>query len=255
VVLAVDVGNTNIVLGVFENNTLLFVSRVSTERYKMADQYAIEFEDILRLYGCSHTNFDGAIISSVVPPLQSTIKKAIVRLLNCRVLTISPGIKTGLNIKIDNPAILGSDLVCGAVAAIKKYKSPCIILDLGTATKISAIDKFGCFIGCSILPGVGISLDALSSRTAQLPHIEFDTAQVIIGTNTIDSMKSGIIFGTASMMDGMIRKYRSVIGEEAVAIGTGGFSSVIVPFCENEIIADSQLVLDGLYMIYQKNIA
>jgi len=252
--LTVDVGNTNIVLAAYENNESLFSSRLQTEPDKTSDQYAIAFNSILRLHGRTPEDFDGAIISSVVPPLQSTLKNAIAELLGCRVLTVGPGVKTGLNIKIDNPAMLGADFVCSAVAALKKYKPPIIVFDLGTATKISAIDKFGAFLGGSILPGIGISLHALSTRTAQLPHIDFDSAQQIIGTNTIDSMKSGIVFGSASMMDGMAQKYRSILGSESTIVATGGYSRVIAQYCETNIILDPMLVSDGLNIIYQKNI-
>ncbi|MCI6907599.1 MAG: type III pantothenate kinase [Clostridiaceae bacterium] len=252
-VLTVDVGNTNIVLAAYEADQMLFTSRIQTEPDKTADQYAIAFNSILHLNHVSEEGFEGAIISSVVPPLQTTLKTAVAKLLGCRVLTIGPGIRTGLNIKIDNPAILGADLVCGAVAALKKYKPPIIIFDLGTATKISAIDKFSSFVGCSISPGIGISLHALSTRTAQLPHIDFDTAQNVIGTNTIDSMRSGIVFGTASMIDGMAQKYRSILGEEATVVATGGFSQVITPYCETNILLDPTLVPDGLYCVYRRN--
>lgn len=250
-VLAVDVGNTNIVLGAYNNDELMFVSRVSTQKYKTEDQYAIEFSDILNLYGCKKRDFDGAIISCVVPPLQMTLIKAIDKLLGCKVITVSHENSAGLEIKIDNPAILGADLICGAVAAIKKYGTPCIVIDLGTATKISAIDENGAFLGCSIMPGVGISLDALSSGTAQLPQIGFKTVENVIGTNTVDSMTSGIVYGTASMLDGMITKYKKVLGENAHSISTGGFSGVISPHCESEIIYDPNLILDGLYYIYE----
>mgnify|MGYP000843554915 FL=1 len=252
-VFTADVGNTNIVLSAYDNDTRLFSSRIQTEANKTSDQYAIAFNSILHLNGISTKGFDGAIISCVVPPLQTTLRNAVQKLLGCHALIIGPGIKTGLNIKIDNPAILGSDLVCGAVAAIKKYKPPIIVFDLGTATKISAIDKFGSFLGCSILPGLGIPLHALSTRTAQLPHIDVDSAQNVIGTNSVDSMKSGIIFGTASMIDGMTQKFRSILGDEATVVSTGGFSAVITPYCETDIILDPSLVTDGLYLIYLKN--
>lgn len=253
-VLTVDVGNTNIVLGVYSNDRLLFVSRVATERHKTADQYAIEFSDILNLYGCEKRAFDGAVISCVVPPLQNHLIRAIEKLLGCKVMTVSHENSAGLEIKIDNPAILGADLICGAVAAKIKYGTPCIVIDLGTATKISAIDENGAFLGCSIMPGVGISLDALSSGTAQLPQIGFNAVENVIGTNTVDSMTSGIVYGTASMLDGMIAKYKRVLGENAHAVSTGGFSGVITPHCESDIVYDPELILDGLYTIYKNEI-
>ena len=252
-VVCVDVGNTNIVFGAYKEDVLLFTSRIQTELGKTADQYAIAFSAILQLYHCADVPCEGAIISSVVPPLQTTLKTALSRLLGCRVLVVGPGVKTGLNIKIDNPASTGADLVCAAVATLKKYPQPSIIFDLGTATKILALDKFGSFLGGSIMPGIGISLNALSTRTAQLPHIDLDTAQHVIGSNTVDCMKSGIVFGTASMMDGMVRKYRSILGADAHVVATGGYASAILPFCETQITYDPDLVMDGLYTIYRKN--
>lgn len=253
-VFTVDVGNTNIVLGGFDGDKLVFTSRVATEASKMEDQYAIEFADIIRLYGYSPSDFDGAIISTVVPPLITVLKSAVKKLLNCRVVVVGPGVKTGLNIKIDNPAILGSDLVCAAVGALKKHKPPMIIFDLGTATTITAIDRTGALIGGSILPGVKVSLNALSSSTAQLPHIDTELeGSLVIGSNTIDCMKSGIVLGTASMMDGMIDRYKEILGEDSVVLATGGLSGSIATHCRREVIIDQNLLSDGLYIIYKKN--
>ncbi|NLD86767.1 MAG: type III pantothenate kinase [Clostridiales bacterium] len=250
-ILTVDVGNTVIVLGAFDGNNLRFVSRVATEIQKTDDQYAIQLSDILSLYHCDTLSFEGAIISCVVPPLSLPIKKSIYKLLGCPVSTVSYKNAAGLDIKIDNPAILGTDMICSAVSAKRKYGTPSIVIDLGTATKISAIGKDGSFLGCSIMPGVGISLNALSSGTAQLPHIGFDDVEKVIGTNTVDSMKSGIIYGTASMLDGMIGRYKAILDENAKAIATGGFSGVIAPYCESKLIYDPNLVLEGLYEIYR----
>ncbi|MFZ2537947.1 MAG: type III pantothenate kinase [Oscillospiraceae bacterium] len=252
-VLTIDVGNTNIVLGGFENDELIFVSRVQTNKNKMSDEYAIEFDGILRFYKCTPEMFDGAIISCVVPPLNHMLKKAISRLLNCKVMTVSPGTKTGLNIKIDNPAILGSDLVCGAVSAIGRYPLPCIIIDLGTATKFSVLDKDGNFLGVSIMPGVIISLEALSASSAQLPHIDLRESVTLIGKNSPDSMRSGIIFGTASMIEGMVERINEELGQKATVIATGGVASNIIPYCKSEIIVDENIVIYGLKEIYNKN--
>ncbi len=253
-ILTVDVGNTNIVLGGYENDKLKFMSRIATEASKMEDQYAIDFCDIFKLYGYKSGQFDGAIISSVVPPLVPVLKRALEKLLRCKVFIVGPGIKTGLNIKIDNPGSTGADLVCAAVGALNKYTTPCIIFDLGTATTISAINDNGEMIGGSIVPGVKVSLNALSSLTAQLPHIDTElTGNVVIGTNTIDAMKSGIVLGTASMMDGMIERYREILGKNAVVIVSGGLATSIVPHCKTEVIIDSNLLIDGLYLLYKKN--
>ncbi len=253
-ILAVDIGNSNIVLGAFKDQKLKFVSRMATDKHKMEDQYAIDMKDILLLYGYGQDAFEGAIISSVVPALLPILKRAVAKCLHCeKVLTVSPGVKTGLNIKIDNPAILGSDLVAAAVAALEKYKKPSIIFDLGTATTISAIDRCGNFLGGSIFPGVGLSIEALAAKTAQLPHISVESADKVIGTNSEDSIKSGIVFGTASMMEGMIDRYREVLGEDAIVIATGGRAEDIATHVRREIIIDRDLLLEGLLMIYEKN--
>ena len=168
-------------------------------------------------------------------------------------LLVGPGIKTGLNIKIDNPAQTGADLVCVSVAAIKKYPLPSIVIDMGTATSITALDKDGNFLGGSIIPGVRISLDALTNRTAQLPQISLGDNAEIIGKNTVDAMRSGVLLGQASMIDGMIKKYKKVLGDDMTVIATGGIAGRIVRHCEEEIIYDENLLLDGLRFLYEKN--
>ncbi len=253
-VLTVDVGNTNIVLGGYEGEKLKFTSRISTETSKTEDQYAIELSGLMKLYGFMPHHFDGVIISSVVPPLISVLKRALNKLLKCKILVVGPGIKTGLNIKIDNPAALGADLVCAAVGAIKKYGSPLIIFDLGTATTISAINEKGELIGGSIVPGVKVSLNALSSKTAQLPHIDTELdSDIVIGTNTVDCMKSGVVLGTASMIDGMVARYREYLGDNATVVVSGGLAQSIAVHCKTKLSIDSNLLLDGLYEIYKKN--
>ncbi len=254
-IFTVDVGNTNIVISGYKNDKLAFTSRLATDKLKMEDQYAIEFSNIFRLYGYKAEDFHGAIISTVVPPLITTLKSAIKKLLNCKVFVVGPGVKTGLNIKIDNPANLGADLVCCAVGALKRYSSPLIIFDLGTATTISAINASGEFVGGSILPGVKVSLTALSNSTAQLPHINTEIdGDLTIGTNTIECMKSGIVLGTASMIDGMIDRYKAILGENATVIATGGLSEGIIKHCTKDIIFDQDLLSYGLYAIYKKNL-
>lgn len=252
-IFAVDVGNTNIVIGCYEEEKLKFVSRLATDTSRMEDQYAIEFSNILALYRCSPDCFEGAIISSVVPPLTPVLREALIKLFGCRVFVVSPELKTGLDIKIKQPSILGSDLICASVAAISQLPMPCVIADLGTATKIMALDSKGAFLGCSIMPGVKISLEALSSRTAQLPQINLESVTEVIGTTSIDSMKSGAVFGTASMIDGMIERYAEILGKDISAVATGGLAGVIIPYCRRRITVNSTLVLDGLYEVYLKN--
>lgn len=254
-VFTVDVGNTNIVLGGFDNeDRLLFTSRITTDHNRTADQYAITILDILELYHQKDKQFDGAIISSVVPSLVPVLREAIFKLMGIHSLVVGPGIKTGLNIKLENPAILGADLVCGAVGALMKYKAPLIVFDFGTATTISAIDKSGAFLGGSIIPGVNVSLKALSSSTAMLQDVYTGGSVPVIGMNTPDSMRSGLILGNASMVDGMIARYREILGEEAAVVATGGLASTVIKHCKTEgIIIDDGLLLDGLYGIYKRN--
>lgn len=253
-ILAIDIGNTNITVGLYCDNQLKFVSRLATERKKMPDQYAVELLQIFRLYEIDCSDFEGAIISSVVPELTNTIKKAAQLTTKHAPLTVGPGIKTGLNIKIDNPAELGADLVAGAVGAIAKHPLPALVLDMGTATKISIIDKSGNYLGCTIAPGVRLSLDALSKGASQLSAISLDAPQSPIGTNTVASMQSGIVFGAAAMIDGMIERIEQALGDKVQSIvATGGISGHIVKHCSKEIILDENLVLDGLMHIFKKN--
>lgn len=253
-ILTVDAGNTNIVLGGFENDKLLFLSRIATQTALMPDEYAVKFSEILALYGYSASDIEGAAISSVVTPLTPAFKAAVKRLTGCTAVTVGPGIKTGVNIRIDDPAALGADLVCGAVGAMEKYDPPCVIFDLGTATTISAIDRNRFFLGGSIIPGVKVSLKALSSAAAVLPDINTElSGDVLIGTNTVDCMKSGSIIGTASMMDGMAIRYKEAIGADAAVIATGGLAGTVLPYCREKFILDETLLIDGLYSLYKKN--
>lgn len=253
-ILAVDIGNTNIKVGAWDNGQLVFVSRLHTNTIKTRDEYAINLMDIFRLNECNAAQFDGAIIASVVPVLSLVFKAAVSAVLQTkRVYVVSPGLKTGLNIKIENPATLGADMVCSAVAAAAKYPLPCIIISMGTAIAIYALDKDGAFIGGSVAPGIFISMEALAMHTAQLPHISLDSPGALIGTNTVDCMKSGAIYGTACMLDGMTRKMRSELGGEASLVACGGSAQAIICHCEEQIIFDDSLVLEGLRLIYAKN--
>ena len=255
-ILTIDVGNTNTVFGGFDDDeALVFESRISTDRFRMEDQYAITLADILKLYEIDRSRITGAILSSVVPPVTSQLKAAVEKVCGCRVMTVGPGIKTGLNIKIDEPASLGADMAAVAVGAKEKYPLPAIVIDLGTATKILAVDRSGAFIGGIIAPGVKISAEALAAKTASLPLIGITNEPIkkVIGTNTIDCMRSGLLGGTAFMLDGMIESFQSEIGEKCTVIATGGFSGVIKPLCKTDFILDESLILTGLLEIYKKN--
>lgn len=252
-ILAIDIGNSNIVLGCFEHEKILFIERLSTNRNATELEYAIQFKNILELNDLYEQEFDGAIISSVVPGITHTIRDAVTRLIGKTALVIGPGIKTGLKIKLDNPTQLGSDCVADAVAAISEYPTPLINIDMGTATTVSVIDRDKNFLGGMIIPGLKTSLDSLTSRTSQLPNISLDAPKKVIGSNTIDCMRSGIIYSNASSIDGVIERIEEELGEACTVIATGGMSKVIVPYCRHEIILDDMLLLKGLMIIYNKN--
>ena len=255
-ILAIDVGNTNTQFGAFDDEEkLVFESRIATNQFRMEDEYAVTLMDILKLYGVDAGEFSGAILSSVVPPVTIQLKPAVEKVCGCRVKTVGPGLKTGLNIKIDEPAALGADLAAVAVGAKEKYPLPAIVIDLGTATKILAVDKTGAFIGGIIAPGVKISAEALAAKTATLPLIGIsgEPLKKVIGANTIDCMRSGLLNGTAFMLDGMVESFEREIGEKCTVVVTGGFSTAITPLCKTEFTLDENLILTGLLEIYKKN--
>lgn len=251
--LAIDIGNTNITLGAYNDASLSFTARIATNHNMTADQYAVEIKNILALHGLDYKKIDNCIISSVVPPLSSAVKNAVVTLCNIVPLVVGPGIKTGLNIKIDNPAQLGADLVVSAVGAVAEYTLPCIIIDMGTASTVSVIDKNAQFLGGVIAAGVGLTLKALTENTSQLPSIDITAPKSVIGKNTVDSMSSGLVFGTAAMLDGLIERISDELGETPTVIATGGLSRDIISHCKKDIIYNENLLLDGLKEIYEKN--
>lgn len=252
-VLAVDIGNTNIVFGGFEGSQVTFSSRISTNLERTEAEYVVLIRSIFEVYSINKEQIEGAIISSVVPPLTNILKTVLDKLTGKRTLVVGPGLKTGLNIVIDDPSELGSDLAVESVAAIAKYPKPLIVLDMGTATKFTVVDSRGDLRGVVIYPGVMVSFDALTSRAAQLPRISFDTPKRVIGTNSIMSMQSGLIYGSAGMVDGIIDRIEEELGEKATVVATGGLCETIVKFCHHEMICDSSLVLDGLRILYEKN--
>lgn len=252
-ILAIDAGNTNIVLGVIDDNGLVASGRLATNIYETDEEYAMKLYSFLSLRKA--LDIEGAIISSVVPALNGTLKRAVKFVSGIDALVVGPGIKTGLSIKIDDPAQLGADLVVGAVAAKAKYPCPIIIFDLGTATTGSVIDKNGDFLGGIITTGVKTSINALSSGTALLPQIDISAPKNVIGTNSIESMKSGAVIGTAAMLDGFIDRFEQELGEKATVVVTGGLGKVIAENCTHEVIIDKSLLIDGLKIIYDKNIS
>lgn len=252
-VLTIDVGNTNINLGLFDAETLCMSARLATERQKTEDQFAAEFMQLFSMHNISMQSIDGCIISSVVPEITLSISNAIQRLTDKQALVLQPGVKTGLNILIDNPAQLGADLAAGAVGAVVGYPLPAFVIDLGTATKIYAVDANKGFRGCMIAPGIAISLKALTDTSSLLPTISLEPPKKACGTNSVESMQSGVILGTAAMIDGLLDRFTDELGAPQTVLATGGLSSFIAPVCRHTVQYDSNLILKGLKAIYEKN--
>ena len=253
-ILAIDAGNTNIVLGCLVGESTRFTARFRTDRAKTEDEYALYFRSLFDLHQVDRQAIEGAILSCVVSELTDVLCKAIETVIHKRPMVVGAGLKTGLNIKIDNPAQLGADLVADAVAALAKYPSPIVIFDMGTANTMSVIDGEGRFLGGAIMAGPRLSVDSLSTRTSQLPHIELDFPAKVIGRNTIQCMQSGVIYGHAAMIDGLIERVQEELGEPlATVVATGGLSKQIIPACRHKIILDDDLMLHGLQIIYEKN--
>ncbi len=252
-ILCIDIGNTNIVLGGFMGETLAFTARIATNPSKTEDEYATKIRSILTLHKVEQKEVKGAIIASVVPPLNTVMREAVRIVYGVTPIMVGPGIKTGINIHCDNPGTVGADLICACVAAHHIYGSPSLVVDMGTATKLMLMDKTGTFCGASIIPGVNIGLRALSSQAAQLPQVSLVAPPSVIGKNTVDCMRSGVVFGNASMLDGMIDRFCEETGETLQVIATGGLAPTIVAHCKHNILLDEQLVLKGLFILYTKN--
>ena len=252
-ILAIDIGNTNIVVGCIDDEKTYFIERLSTVRTKTELEYAVDLKTVLDIYHIKKTDIEGCIISSVVPQITDIARLAAEKILKKEVMVLGPGVKTGLNIMMDNPGQLGADMVADAVAGLASYPVPFIVIDMGTATTVSVVNDKKQYIGGMILPGVGVSLDALTSRASQLSGISIDAPKHIIGKNTIECMKSGIVYSNAAAMDGMIERIEEEIECKATVVATGGLAKSIIPHCKREVILDEELMLKGLYIIYEKN--
>ena len=247
-IFAVDMGNSNIVLGCLEGKKLIFEERLATNMGKTSLEYAIMFKNLFELYGKIPTEVEGCIISSVVPQLTDTIAEAVKKVCGKSPMIVGPGVKSGIN-----PAQLGADLIAGAVAAVDEYEPPFIIIDMGTATTFSYVNEKKQFMGGAIMPGVVTALNSLVSGTSQLIRISLEAPKKVIGSNTIDSMKSGTIYGSAAMIDGMIERIEEEMGRELLTIATGGLAKLVVPYCKKKITVDDSLLVKGLGLIYEKN--
>jgi len=252
-ILTVDIGNSNIVIGGVEGEQILFEARLRTDTTKTSDEYCVDLKSLLDIYGFPVASVEGAIIGSVVPQVLNSIQTAIKKLTGKQSLVVGPGLKTGLNIKIENPAQTGADLVVGCVAALREHKPPMIVVDMGTATTMVVLDETGALIGGCICPGVKISMDALTERTALLPGLQLDQPKQAIGRNTIACMRSGIMMGTACMVDGMIERMEEELGSKTTVVATGGIAKFIVPMCKTPIIYDKDLLVKGLATLYREN--
>ena len=252
-ILAIDMGNTNIVIGGIDSVQTYFLERVTTDHIKTGLEYAINIKNILEIHNVDKSQVEGAIMSSVVPPLNAPISSAVKKLFGFRPKLVGSGMKTGLNIIMDNPKTVGSDMIVDAVAVVREYPLPAVVIDMGTATTMSVVDKKGNYIGGVIFPGLRVSLDSLSSKAAQLPSISLDIPKKVIGKNTIDCMRSGFMYGSAGMIDGILDRMEEELGEKPSAIATGGLSRFVVPLCRHKILYDEALLMKGLWILYEKN--
>ena len=251
--LAIDIGNTNIVLGGIEGEKTLFTERLSTDTGKTDLEYALLFDTALRIHSVDPASVSGAIIGSVVPPINSVIQAALQKVCSVQALIVGPGIRTGRNIRMEDPASVGADLIAGAVGALASYEPPLIVIDMGTATTLCVVDAQRSFIGGIIMPGIRVSLESLVSEASMLQGISLKMPRKVIGSNTVDAMRSGIMLGSASMLDGLIDRVSEELGTKPAIIATGGWSSRVVPACRHEIILDDNLLLNGLRLIYERN--
>ena len=251
--LAIDIGNTNIVIGCIHRDKIMFEARIATDRTRTSDQYGVEIKNMLEAYGARVGDICDCIISSVVPPVFNSVCTGVIKVIGKQPIVVGPGLKTGLNIQMEVPSQVGSDRIVIAVAALAEYCPPLILMDLGTATTIEVVAPGSVYLGGVIIPGVKVSVDALTSRAAQLPGISLDRPRQVIGKNTVDCMRSGIMYGTAAMIDGMVERMEAELGRSCTLVATGGMAQFITPLCRREIILEKDLLLKGLNVIYKKN--
>ena len=251
--LLTDIGNTNIVFGGLEDGEFRFRARIATDRGKSSDQYSMTIRKLMRLNGVEPSEIEDCIISSVVPPVLNSVKTGLQKIFHTKPMVVGPGLKTGLNIRVDDPARVGSDRIVAAVGALISHEAPLILLDMGTATTFEVVGRGNTYMGGCIMPGVRTALDGLISHSAQLPGISLEAPEKVIGINTEQCLKSGILCGAAAMIDGMLERIEEEIGEPATVLATGGIAPLVVPLCRREIILEEDLLLKGLAVIYGKN--
>jgi type III pantothenate kinase len=258
--LVLDVGNTNTVLGVFELNgdgtygDLRAHWRVSTNKTQTVDEYGVLFRNLFAMAGIDLGPLSGIVVSSVVPPLDSTLREVCEKYFNAKALFIEPGVKTGMPVHYDNPSEVGADRVVNSVAAFEKYGGPCIVVDFGTATTFDCVSAKGEYLGGVICPGIGISAEALFERTARLPRVDIRKPARVIGTNTVASMQSGLFYGYLGLVDGILSRLLDEMGKNAKVVATGGLAPLIGDNSKYVKHVDDLLTLDGLRIIYERNV-
>ena len=252
-ILTIDIGNSTITLGGVQGDEIRFECRINTDRVKTSDTYCIDLKTLFEIYGVELGTIEGVIIASVVPQVLNSVRTAIRKLLGTEPLVVGPGLKTGLNIKLENPGQMGADLVAAGVAALREHKPPLVIIDMGTATTMAVLDPEGAHLGGCVCPGLRISLEALTGRTSLLPGIQLDSPRQAIGRNTADAMRSGIMYGNAAMLDGMIDRFREETGWDFTVVATGGLAKRVVPLCRHRIVYDRHLIIKGLAALYRDN--
>ncbi len=251
--LAVDVGNTNVVLGLMEGEEIRLVQRLATDRNATGYEYALRIRDCLALQGADRAGISGAIVSSVVPPVTAAVREAIRLLTGAEPIVVRPGIRTDLNILTDDPAAVGADRIVDAVAARAILPPPVIILDMGTANTVSVLDAAGNFIGGVIMPGLRLSMDALTRGTSLLPQVSLEHPRAVIGKNTVEGMKSGLLVGCAATLDGIFDRIEAELGAKCRVVATGGMAALVIPLCRREIPYAPDLLLRGLGILYELN--
>ena len=252
-ILAIDAGNSSIAFGTVEGGKIRRVFRIHTDLSYTSEEYGIKLKQLMDFYEIDVHGFEGAILSSVVPPVTRALSTAVKYLIGTECVLVGPGIKTGMNVRIDDPGTLAADLAVGSVAAISCYGTPAIVIEMGTATTMVVVDEKACYRGGAIMPGIRLGLKALASDTSLLPEISFTAPKKVIATNTVDAMRSGAVFATAAMIDGMIERMEAELGKTCRIIATGELANAIAPCCKRSITVDDNLILKGLWTIWEKN--